>query len=87
VKLWQAAGIGVIMGCLFRVVLWAATDSLSFASFILYGNRQFVPNVVTGIIMGLSFLFLFTYPWWAPILEEGIINAATEKPNQEDEDE
>jgi hypothetical protein len=83
---YEAAGIGIVMGILYGVILWASVDSLSFASFILYGNREYLPKVVTGIVMVLSFLFLFTYPLWEPVLMQGVINAATEQSDYEEDD-
>ena len=82
---YESAGIGIIMGCLYGVVLWASIDALSLASFILYKNRLFLPEVTTGIVIGLAFLCLFTYTFWVSKLEEIIENLVIKEWEDDDE--
>jgi Mg/Co/Ni transporter MgtE len=81
----EAAGIGIIMGCLFGLVLWAAIDSLSLASFILYKNTLLLPGVTALITISIAFLFLFSYPFWATKLEQMIVHTVTKEKEDEDE--
>jgi hypothetical protein len=60
----EAAAIGAIIGLLYGVVLWASVDSLSYASFILYGNRYHIPVGVTLFISVLSLAGVLSYPLW-----------------------
>ena len=81
---YEAAGIGVVMGCLYGLVLWASNDALSLASFILYKNTMFLPEVTTAIVIISAFLCLFTYPLWEPKLQQMIVNTVTRN-NEDDE--
>jgi len=60
----ESITIGLIMGGLYCLTLWVSLDSLKMASFILYGNPYYLPLCTTGIIMGISFVVLFTYQYW-----------------------
>jgi hypothetical protein len=83
---YEATGIGIFMGVLYGVILWASVDSLSTASFILYNDTTRLPILVTGVIIILAFVCLFSYPYWAGRLEQMIVYSFT-KDNEEDEDE
>jgi hypothetical protein len=86
-KLYEATGIGVVMGCLYGLVLWASVDALSLASFILYKDTRVLPEMVTAIIIILAFGCLFTYTLWEPILEQMIITTVKNEKEKEDDDE
>lgn len=72
-KWYEAAGIGVIMGCLYGITLWASMDTFSTASFILYGNARIIPVYTTLITISLAFLVLFSYPWWVEFVGRNLI--------------
>jgi hypothetical protein len=82
---YEAASIGIFMGILFGVVLWASVDSLSQASFILYGDTFKLPLEVTGVIIIIAFICLFSYPLWAGKLEQMIVYTITKKKDDDDE--
>jgi len=84
-RLYEAAAIGIVMGCLYGLVLKTSTDALSLASFILYNDTSFLPEVTTAIVMILGFFCLFTYQFWAPKLEQMIVHTVTK--NKDDDDE
>jgi len=65
----EAVAIGVGMGFLYGLTLWTAYDSLATASFILYGDRFYIPVVSSLVITLIGFVCLFTSIWWAPKLE------------------
>ena len=60
----EAAAVGGVIGLLYGVVLWASVDSLSYASFILYGNPHFIPVRVAMVIGVLSLAIVLSYPLW-----------------------
>jgi len=64
----EAVAIGVAMGFLYGLTLWTAYDSLATASFILYGDRFYIPIVSSLVITLIGFVCLFTSLWWAPRL-------------------
>ena len=66
----EAVAIGVGMGFLYGLTLWTAYDSLAMASFILYGDRFYIPIVSSLVITLIGFVCLFTSIWWAPRLME-----------------
>jgi hypothetical protein len=70
---YEAAAIGIVMGCLYGLILWASVDALSMASFILYNNTTLLPLEVTGAITLLAFICLFSSPYWAGRLEQMIV--------------
>jgi hypothetical protein len=84
-KQYEAAGIGIVMGCLYGLVLWATVDALSMASFILYKDTRVLPEVTTAIVMILGFFCLFTYPYWAGKLEQMIVYTVTKQEEDDDE--
>jgi hypothetical protein len=81
---YEATCIGVVMGCLYGLVLWAAVDALFMASFILYNNPLFLPTTTTVITMSIAFICLFSYPHWAGKLEQMIVHTITK---EKDDDE
>jgi hypothetical protein len=83
---YEAAGIGIIMGCLYGLVLWASIDALSLASFILYKDTRLLPGVTTALIIILGFICLFTYPIWEPVMERMIVYSATRKQDDDDDE-
>jgi predicted MFS family arabinose efflux permease len=84
---YEAAGIGIIMGCLYGLTLWAATDALSLASFILFKNTRLLPELTTGLVMIIGFFCLFTYKWWEPVMEKLIIHSVKRETEPEDDKE
>jgi hypothetical protein len=82
----EASGIGIVMGILYGIVLWASFESLSQASFILYGDTFQLPLEVTGVIIILAFICLFSSPFWAGRLEQMIVYSIT-KDDKDDDDE
>jgi uncharacterized protein YacL len=68
----EAAAVGGIIGLLYGVVLWASVDSLSQASFILYGNQYFIPVRVALFIGVLSLAIVLSYPLWVSRAQEAI---------------
>ena len=68
----EATLTGIIMGLLYGITLWASTDALAQASFILYGNPYYIPILSTLSITGIAFVLLFTYQYWEPFFEEAI---------------
>jgi len=85
-KQYEAAVIGIVMGLLYGLILWASVEALSMASFILYNDLFRLPLEVTGVIILIAFICLFTSPYWAGKLEQMIVYSFT-KDNEEDEDE
>jgi hypothetical protein len=82
---YEAAGIGMVMAALYSLILWASVDSLSQASFILYGDTFKLPLEVTGVIIIIAFICLFSYPLWAGKLEQMIVYTITKKKDDDDE--
>ena len=68
----EAAAVGGIIGLLYGVVLWASVDSLSYASFILYGNQYFIPVRVAMVIGVLSLAIVLSYPLWVKHAQNAI---------------
>jgi type III secretory pathway component EscT len=83
---YEAIAIGIVMGLLYGIILKVSVDTFSMASFILYKDLTLIPIATTFIIIGLAFLCMFSYPYWAPQLEQMIVYSIT-KENEEDEDE
>jgi hypothetical protein len=84
---YEAAIIGVVMGLLYGIVLWASYDALATASFILYKNIHLLPLATTASVIILAFVCLFSYPLWAGRLEQAIVYSITKDDDEEDEDE
>ena len=66
---YEAAGVGVIMGGLYGLVLWASMDALSLFSFFYFGDQYFIPFRFTAAVILPAFLCLFTVPLWVPVIE------------------
>ena len=83
----EAAAVGAIIGCLYGVVLWASVDSLSKASFILYGNSYHIPLAVAAFIAVLSLAGVLSYPLWVNRAQEAIEMLAAPDYDELEEDE
>lgn len=71
-KISEAGAIGIIMGCLYGIVLWASMDALKLASKILYNDPYYIPFETVIFVMLVAFGALFTYEFWYPNIEEFI---------------
>jgi len=74
----EAAAVGGVVGLLYGVVLWASVDSLSEASFILYGNRYYIPLNVSLFIGVLSLACVLSYPLWIKVAQNAVEWLATQ---------
>jgi len=83
----EAAAVGGVIGLLYGVVLWASVDSLSYASFILYGNQYFIPVRVAMVIAVLSLALVLSYPLWVKYAQNAIVTIGTAEYDELEEDE
>lgn len=75
-KHYEAVGVGVVIGIVYGVILWAATDSLSLASWMLYKNSYIIP-VVTALVSALILLAgVLSYTRWVNGAENAIVRLA-----------
>jgi hypothetical protein len=89
---YEAAGIGIVMGALCCLTLWASVDALSLVSFMNYGDRFYMPLRVTAVVMCCAFLCLFSVPIWYPYAEDAVQRLGEQiaedlKEQDDDEDE
>jgi hypothetical protein len=61
-----AALLGISLGALHGLILWAAMQELSLASFILYGNRYLVPIATANIVSAVALFTVLSSTWWLP---------------------
>jgi len=66
----SSALVGVLMGGLYGVTLWASLDAFSLASKMLYGNIYIIPFVTTDLIMCIAFVCLWSYERWVSFFED-----------------
>jgi hypothetical protein len=83
---YEAAGIGVVLGCLYGLTLWASMDALALASFVLYGNKYKLPIATTGTSILIAFGCLFSYKLWTPKIEQILISSIENKMEQDDDE-
>lgn len=83
----EAAAVGGVIGLLYGIVLWASVDSLSEASFILYGNPNYIPVRVAMFIGVLSLAIVLSYPLWVKHAQNAIVTIATADYDELEEDE
>ena len=101
-KWYESAGIGVLMGCLYGVTLWASISMRDAYYAIFDATREYMvenatlptfggssaphvgglvlptfnpnivymPFIITGLVMIISFTVLFSVPLWYPRAEE-----------------
>ena len=62
--------LGVLIGCLYGITLWASLDAFSLASSILYRDEYIIPFVSTAVITLLTFALLFTWELWYGYAEQ-----------------
>lgn len=75
--------IGGGLGFIYGGSLLLAMDAFTTASFILYGNRWTIPLMTAITITTLTAVGGLSSVWWAPILEERILQ---EYESEEDEE-
>jgi hypothetical protein len=86
-KTHESAAIGAVIGLLYGIVLWASVDSLSQASFILYGDVYFIPLAVSMFVAILSLVGILSYPLWVTHAQNAIVAIATQDYDELEEDE
>ena len=57
---------GTLLGTLHGLILWAALQTLGLASFILYGNRLYIPIATANIVSVVSLFTVLSSTWWLP---------------------
>jgi len=63
-----AAILGISLGCLHGIILWAALESLGLASFILCGNMYYVPIATANIVSAVALFTVLSSTWWLPFM-------------------
>lgn len=58
--------VGISLGCLYGTILWAALLTLGLPSFILYGNRYYVPIATANTVGAVSLFVVLSSGIWLP---------------------
>jgi type III secretory pathway component EscT len=77
-KTHESAAIGAVIGLLYGIVLWASYDAFSVASFIIYGDQNYLPLLIAAPIACLSILCVLSYPLWVKHAQNAIVAIATQ---------
>lgn len=83
----EAAGVGVLLGLLYGLVLAASLDSLGFASWVLYRNMYTIPLATSLTTAFLSLATVLTYPWWIERAQNAIVKIAEASYGEDELDE
>lgn len=83
----EAAAVGGVIGLLYGIVLWASYDAFSVASFIIYGDQNYLPLLIAAPIACLSILCVLSYPLWVKPAQNAIAMLANADYDELEEDE
>lgn len=62
--------MGSLLGALHGLILWAAIQTLGFASWIVYKDKYLVPIQITLVIDIVIVIIVASAVWWLPKLEK-----------------
>ena len=66
-----SVAVGVILGILYGVTLLASFDSLNVVSFMVYGDRYYLPLLSTTVVTVFALGGTLTYKYWLQYAEDG----------------
>ena len=59
---------GTALGIFHGAILVLSLISFQLASFLLYGDRYFIPIATTTVIDAVTLFAVITYGWWLPAM-------------------
>ena len=59
---------GIVLGIFHGAILVLSLISFQLASFIVYGDRYFIPIAATTVIDAITLFAVITHGWWLPVM-------------------
>lgn len=75
-KHYEAVGVGVVIGIVYGVILWAAMDAFALASYLIFKNVYTIPFITTAIPTLILLAGVLSYTRWVNGAENAIMRLA-----------